>query len=243
MPIFRTALQSILVVLALACGACWPWPAQAQAQDSTDLNAIARRFADQALQKTPAVPALPLRMQVQVGELSTRLRLAPCAQVQPYLGTGTRLWGRSRLGLRCTQGARWNVFLPITVHAWGPAWVLRTSVPAGHVLRMYDVEVAEVDWAAHPQAVYARAEDWVGQSTTRALPAGQVLRHGLLRPQALFVAGSQVRVNIAGPGFSATSFGKALAAAGLAQGVKVRLDNGHLLSGTVTADGSVQVVL
>jgi len=240
MPIFRTALQSISVALALACGACWPWPAQAQ--DSTDLAVIARRFADQVLQQAPPLTASPLRMQVQVGELSTRLRLAPCSQVQPYLGAGIRLWGRSRLGLRCTQGARWDVFLPITVHAWGPAWVLRTSVPAGHVLRMDDAEVAEVDWAAHPQAVYARAEDWVGQSAAQALSAGQVLRHGLLRPQALFAAGSQVRVNVVGPGFAAMSSGKALAAAGLAQGVKVRLGNGHLLSGTVTADGSVQVV-
>jgi Tfp pilus assembly protein PilN len=38
------------------------------------------------------------------------------------------LWGKSRIGLRCTQGRTpWNVYLPIVVKVWGRALV----VPAG----------------------------------------------------------------------------------------------------------------
>ena len=37
-------------------------------------------------------------------------------QVEPYLPNNMRLWGKSRIGLRCTGGpTRWNVYLPITV--------------------------------------------------------------------------------------------------------------------------------
>jgi hypothetical protein len=48
---------------------------------------------------------LPLRMEVEVGALDRRLTLAPCAQVEPYLPAGSRLWGKTRVGLRCVQGS------------------------------------------------------------------------------------------------------------------------------------------
>ena len=91
---------------------------------------------------------VPLKMEVQVGALDSRLRLSPCARVEPYLPVGTRLWGRSRIGLRCLEGVtRWNVFLPVTVKAVGRAWVLRSNVNAGAVLTSADAVEAEVDWA------------------------------------------------------------------------------------------------
>ncbi len=44
--------------------------------------------------------AAPLRLVVSVGSLDSRLNLAPCAQVEPYIPAGMRLWGKTRLGLR-----------------------------------------------------------------------------------------------------------------------------------------------
>ena len=32
-------------------------------------------------------------MEVSVGTLDSRLRLAPCSRVEPYLPAGSRLWG------------------------------------------------------------------------------------------------------------------------------------------------------
>jgi len=240
MPILRLALFAA----ALACAAA-PLPGLAQAQGHADLDGMARRFVERAAAQTaafPDLPDLPLRLQVDVGRLDARLRLAPCTRVQPYLGAGARLWGRSRLGLRCTQGARWNVFLPVTVHAWGPGWVLRKPVPAGHVLRAEDAEMAEIDWAGQPQTVYARARDWVGQRAARPLPAGLALRHGMLRQPALVAAGSPVRVHLAGPGFAIAARGKALGSGAAQQGIRVRLDNGRLIRGSVAPDGSVQLL-
>lgn len=87
-----------------------------------------------------------LRPEVIMGSLDPRLKLAPCGRVEPYLPPGTRLWGRSRVGLRCLEGAvHWNVFLPVTVKAWGPAWVLVRPVTAGTPLVQEDAEIAEID--------------------------------------------------------------------------------------------------
>src|SRR5574344_1861168 len=102
--------------------------AAAPAEGVEDIGSVTRRWLDEALQAAQAESAA-LRMEVQVGQLDPRLRLAPCARVEPFLPAGTRLWGRTRLGLRCVQGAvQWTVFLPITIQAWGPAWVLADTV-------------------------------------------------------------------------------------------------------------------
>ncbi len=74
------------------------------------------------------------RVVVQPGALDTRLQLAPCAAIAPYLQSGAPAWGRTRVGLRCTQGANWNVQLPVTVQVFAPALVLATALPAGSKL-------------------------------------------------------------------------------------------------------------
>ena len=65
------------------------------------------------------------RVEVVVGQLDPRLHLAPCERIEPYLPPNVRLWGKSRIGLRCTQGrTAWNVYLPIIVKVWGRALVV-----------------------------------------------------------------------------------------------------------------------
>jgi flagella basal body P-ring formation protein FlgA len=103
------------------------------------------------------------------GQLDPRLNLAPCARMEPYLPNGSKLWGRTRIGIRCLEGSRlWNVFMPVTVKAWGPAWVLTNNVTLGDVLSPQDAMQSEVDWAAETAAVIALPDDWVGQSAARS---------------------------------------------------------------------------
>lgn len=185
---------------------------------------------------------MPLRMEVQMGQLDSRLRLAACAKVEPYLPTGSRLWGRTRLGLRCVQGSvHWNVFLPITVRAYGPAWVAQGNIPMGTTLSAADVASSEVDWAEDNAPIFANAQDFIGMVTTRALASGQALRQNMVRSPALFSAGAPVQVMVDGGGFSVTASGKAMTAAGQGQQVRVRMDNGRLVTGTVNAQGVVLV--
>ena len=185
-----------------------------------------------------------LRMEVVVGTLDPRLRLAPCARVEPYLPAGARLWGRTRLGLRCVEGqVQWNVFLPVTIKAWGPAWVLAGNVQSGKVLTAADAVQDEVDWAAESAAVLANQESWVGQVASRQLLAGQALRQSMVRPPELFRAGAQVRVVAQGAGYVITSAGQALSSGAAGQAVRVRMDNGRIISGTVSEDGAVEVAL
>ncbi|MCW5235143.1 flagella basal body P-ring formation protein FlgA [Verminephrobacter eiseniae] len=251
-----------LALLALAAGRAAL--AQAVADPAQELVPLTQRWLDEALLHNPPagpLPSLapagslpnlapagsaprPLRLQVSVGALDARLRLAPCARVEPYLPAGAQLWGRTRLGLRCVAGvSAWNVFLPIAIAAFGPAWVLTRNVAPGALLTAEDATEAEVDWAAEPAPVLANPALWQEQVATRQLRAGQALRQTMVRAPWLFPAGAQVKVQVLGPGYAVVAAGQALSAGATGQMVRVRMDNGRIVSGMVNAAGTIDAGL
>ena len=240
----RTALRATLVLAGLGSAMYGgPLLAQAVMDPAADLGPLTQRWLDNALASSPS-GGLPLRMEVSVGTLDSRLRLAPCARVEPYLPAGSRLWGRTRLGLRCVEGATaWNVFLPVTIKAFGPAWVLNNNVTTGTVLTAADASESEVDWAAEVAPVIANPEQWVGQVASRQLMAGQAVRQSMVRASSVFRAGAQVRVVAQGPGYSVTSSGQAMSNGTVGQTVRIRMSNGRLISGIVNEDGTIAASL
>ena len=231
----------VLGVLSLGLGS-----AQAQvtnpAGDTSDVYAAAQRWLDNSLAQQSS--SLPLRMEVVVGQLDRRLNLAPCQQVEPYLPPNVRLWGRARLGLRCVQGSiKWNVFLPITIKAMGPAWVIKGQVSPGALLTAADAMAVEVDWAENNSAIVANQADWVGKTATRLLSTGQALRQDMVKAAQVFQTGAQVRVVATGPGFEIAGRAQALSAGVVGQSAMVKMDNGQVITGTVSDERTVRVVL
>ena len=220
--------------------------AQAQtfepASDPDGVYAAAQHWLDDSLAQQSS--SLPLRMEVVVGQLDRRLNLAPCQHVEPYLPPNVRLWGKARLGLRCVEGRiKWNVFLPITVKAMGPAWVIKGQVAPGTTLKASDAMAVEVDWAENNSAIVANQGDWVGKSATRLLSTGQALRQDMVKAAQVFQSGAQVRVLATGTGFSITARAQALSAGVVGQSAMVKMENGQVITGTVSDDRTVRVVL
>ena len=214
----------------------------AQAAQGDDLYVSAQRWVNDMLSQQRS--EMPLRMEVVVGQLDRRLKLAPCAQVEPYLPPNTRLWGRARVGLRCVQGAvRWNVFLPVTVKAMGPAWVIKGQVSPGATLVASDAMAMEVDWAERNGAIVANQSDWIGKTATRLLSTGQALRQDMVKASQVFQTGAQVRVVAVGAGFEIATRAQALSAGVLGQNAMVRMDNGQVVTGTVSDERTVRIVL
>ena len=192
--------------------------------------------------KTSA-PGMP-RVEVTVGQLDPRLRLAPCRQVQPYVPDGLRLWGRSRIGLRCVQGpTRWNVYLPITVKVFGTALVATSAVSAGSVLTAADLTPAEIDTAEENSAPVARAELAVGRTLARPLKPGQGLREAHLKARQWFAAGDTVTVLAQGAGFSVAGEAQALNPGIEGQPVRLRTESGRILTGQPVGERRVELSL
>jgi len=233
-----------LLRLVLACGVfglgCTA--ASAQGQSDSEFQELAQGWLRGAVAAAQGSGASPLRMEVVVGNLDSRLKLAACGNVEPYLPPGTRLWGRTRVSLRCVDGmSRWNVSLPVTVNAYGKAWVIKRHVPAGAVLTRDDLVESEVNWAEENAAVLADSTQWQGQIATRLLTTGQTLRQGMVKPAQVFQAGAQVRVVAQGMGFQISSDAQALSAGVIGQVARVRMDNGRITAGTVLDTRTVQI--
>jgi flagella basal body P-ring formation protein FlgA len=183
------------------------------------------------------------RVEVEVGALDPRLKLAPCARITPYLPAGTRTWGRSRAGLRCDEGARWNVFVPVTVRVFAETWVVHQALPAGSMLQPEHLQRGEADLAAEPSPVLRDPQAAVGRTLTRALRPGQPVREADLKARQWFAAGDTVRVVTAGAGFAISADGQALGAGIDGQVVKVRIDGGRVVSGRAVAERRIEVML
>lgn len=245
-PVRPTALG--LLVLGLAV---WVVPVAAQTQPSTqDVDAKpallrdTQQWLDTAMSSLQPSQSVPLRMSVEVGQLNPRLTLAPCARMEPYIPAGSQLWGKTRLGVRCLDGAtRWSVFLPVTIKAFGPAWVVKGNVLPGKVLTEDDAMEAEVDWAEERSPILGTAAQWVGQVASRSLTAGQALRQGMTRPAQVFQAGAQVQVVAQGVGFHITTAGQALSPGYVGQPARVKMDNGRVMSGIVLDERTIRMAI
>lgn len=249
----RTSWLHVCHVLAALLFALYTTLAAAQSAEpagaldhelAQQVKALALGGATAGATSGAAATAGAPRIEVVVGQLDSRLRLAPCQRVEPYVPEGMRMWGKSRIGLRCTEGAsKWNVYLPITVKVYGNALVARSGLQAGAVLTAADLTSAEVDLAEDSAAPLASADLAIGRTLARSLKAGQGLRQTHLKPRQWFAAGDTVTVLAQGKGFSVAGEAQALNPGIEGQPVRVRTDSGRVLTGLPSGDRRVELPL
>lgn len=217
-----------------------PVPAAAvDAGLAQQLQRLASDSASSALGK-----GVPIRVEVELGQLDPRLKLAPCEQIHPYLPTGVRPYGRTRIGLRCMQGTtRWNVYLPVTVKLFTQALVASSALPAGTLLEAQHLQRAEVDIAASPDPAITTAPLALGRTLARPLSAGDTLRRGDLKARQYFSAGDVVRIVAVGAGYSVSAEGQAVTAGVEGQPARVRVESGRILSGLPSGDRRMEIAL
>ena len=192
----------------------------------------------------PVLPGAAPRIEVTLGQLDPRLRLAPCQRIEPYLPNGVRLWGRARIGLRCVDGpTKWNVYLPVTVKVFGQAVVATTGTQVGNVLGQADVTLAEVDLAEDNSPAIADPNLAIGHALNRALRPGQAVRQSDLKPRQWFAAGDTVKVIAQGSGFAVAGEGQALTNGLEGQMARVRTESGRVVTGVATGDRQVELSL
>jgi flagella basal body P-ring formation protein FlgA len=219
--------------------ACAIAPAAAQPATVQDWQAQIRQMAAQAAAGMPA----GTRVEVEVGALDPRLKLAPCARITPYLPTGTRLWGRAQVGLRCAEGARWSVYLPVTVKVYAKAWTVNRALAFNTLIAPEHLQQDEVDLAAEPSPVIVQPQAAIGRPLARALKPGEALREDDLKPRQWFAAGDTVRIVSAGSGFSISAEGLALGPGIEGRSTKVRTEGGRVVTGRAVAARRVEVTL
>lgn len=182
-----------------------------------------------------------VRVEVSVGTLAAGLQLAPCERIEPFLPPGVRLWGRTSVGMRCTQGATWSVLVPVNVRISGPALVAARPLAALQPIGPGDIRTADAEWTREPQGVATDASQLDNRVLARPLAVGQPVPLAALRAPQAVGQGDPVKVVGQGRGFAIQTDGIALAAASDGQTVRVRTESGRIVTGTARVGRLVEL--
>jgi flagella basal body P-ring formation protein FlgA len=212
--------------------------AQAAAPARQDLAAL-RQSAEQFLQRESQ--GLPGQVQVNVGAIDPRLSLPACSAVQGFLPAGSRAWGKTSVGLRCTAPSPWTVYVSAQVQVQGEYVVAAVPLAQGQLLQAGDLGRAQGDLGILPPGVLTDPAQAIGQTVTRSLALGAPLRADLIKGQQVVSQGQVVRLVGNGRGFKVTSEGRSLSNGSEGQTVQARAANGQMVSGIARAGGTVEV--
>jgi flagella basal body P-ring formation protein FlgA len=224
---------AFLFTLSLSHGALAQVPAARQDHQ------VLRQTVEQFLQTQSA--GLPGKAAISVGTIDPRLNLPACAALQAYLPQGGRAWGKTMVGVRCTEPSPWNIYVSATVRVPGDYIAAAAPLAQGQSIGPNDLTKIKGDLTTLPAGIITDASQAVGRTLAVSLPAGTPLRQDALRNQQAIQQGQTVRVVSSGPGFSVSSEARALNNANDGQVTQARTANGQIVSGVARMGGIVEV--
>jgi flagella basal body P-ring formation protein FlgA len=225
------SLALLFAAAALAPALALAQPAASQPAGAAD---ALRRFAERT------ASAKGTRAEASVGVIPTH-GLAACRRSEPFLPQGNRLWGRSALGLRCVEGASWQVFVPVYVRIHGHALVATRALAQNAVLGAEDTRPQEIELTRYPEGALADAQALRDKQLARALAAGQPLLREHLRVRMVLAQGDSVKLVYEGPGFAISTQARALSHAAEGQSVRVVTDSGRTVTGIARPNRVVEL--
>lgn len=181
-------LPNRLINSMLVCTAAIAVGVHAEAYQS--LSAI-QALAEQQVRN--AAPSKVGVLQVQAGNLDPRLRLAQCPNTpEAFLPNGMSLGPRATVGVRCTQGTQWTVYVAVAIESEAPVLILNRPVTHDTPIKPGDVEVSVRRLPGVSSGYLTDAAQLTGQSAKRDLAAGVILTPGMLQATTLIHRGQQV---------------------------------------------------
>ncbi len=161
-----------------------------------------------------------------------------CTQPVLSLPGNSQRWGRMTVGARC--GERRN-FLQIELQVTGQYYVSAQPISRGSLVsrQMLSVQSGRLDTL--PARALLVPETRLPAIALQSVPPGKVIISSLLRQPWLVKSGDNVQVELEGEGFSASTSGTALNNAAAGGEVRIRTDNGQIVSAAVDAHGKLSV--
>lgn len=184
---------------------------------------------------------LPGNTSISVGAIDPRLNLPACPAPEAFLPAGSRVWGKTTVGVRCTAPVSWTVYVPATVRVHGNYVMAAAPLAQGQSIGVNDLAKAKGDLTTLPAGVVTDAAQAIGRTLSISLPAGAPLRQEVLRAQQAVQQGQTVRVMSTGPGFRVSAEARALNNANDGQVVQARTASGQVVSGVARMSGIIEV--
>ncbi len=228
----KPILSSIALLLASTAAA-------QQSASSKQDPAVIRTVVEHFLRTQTA--GLPGQVSITANTINPRSKLAACAAPEPFMPPGSRVWGRTTVGVRCTVPVAWTVYISATINVVAEYLTAAAPLAQGQLVGPHDIAKVRGDLTLLPAGILTDPSQAIGRSLTLSLRAGTPLRQDALRAQAAVQQGQTVRLMSAGAGFRISSEAKALNNAAAGQIVQARTAAGQVISGIAKTGGIVEV--
>jgi len=231
-----TALTALLLGLGLAPAG----HADAERHDLELLRESVREFLQEHY-KQPGVA----RVEVEVGRLDQRLRLAHCAEpLTMSFNDPERAGGSLTVHTRCTDIAAWALYVPAQVSVYRPVATASRNLDRGHRVTESDVTMELKNTGRLRQGFVTGADNLLDMELRRPLREGEPFRQSILVEPLAVERGDQVRLRAnAGPIDVHTS-GTAMSSGRIGDQIRVRNDRSErVVRGRIVANGTVEVLL
>lgn len=211
------------------------WAAPALAADS----AIVLDTAEQHLRlQTKGTPGT---VTITMGQFDAS-RLPPCTAHEAFTPQGSRMIGKTNVGVRCLSPNAWTVLVPAQIAVTGNYVTTSRALVAGQTIQPSDLTSVSGNISQLPTGVISDPALALGRTLRNSIGAGQPLRADQLLAALVIKQGQSVRVISTGAGFSVSGQGKAINNAGVGDVVRVRMESGQTVSGKARADGIVEIL-
>lgn len=230
----KLPFKALVAVAWLLAGA-----AAAQSLPAHQDQAALRRDVEQFLRTQAA--GLPGEVNISVHSIDPRMNLAACSTPEPFLPTGSRVWGKTTVGVRCRAPSQWTIYVTAQVQVLADYVVTAAPLAQGKQIGPNDLAQVRGDLTALPQGIITTPAEAIGKTVAASLSAGTPLRMDSLRNQQAVLQGQAVRLVSNGPGFRITAEARALNNANEGQVTQARTASGQVVSGVAKPGGVVEV--
>jgi flagella basal body P-ring formation protein FlgA len=230
----RYFLAVICMMTALHANAQNNGSTPATKQDLSVLGPIVEHYL------TIQAIGLPGKISVELGQVDPRLNMAACAAPEAFLPNGSRPWGKTMVGVRCTAPA-WVIYMPVTVRVQGDYYIAAGPLTQGQIVNAADLTKTSGELTTLPATIVTDPAQAIGRAMTMAIRAGTIVRQDQMRAQNVVKQGQTVRIISNGPGFQITAEGYALNNAAEGQIAQAKTSAGQTVSGIARAGGVLEV--
>ena len=252
---FQAARLAVVLLSLLALGVSLNVNADERTDSRAHANNTANNMRKQVEQTVmqylqAQTQGYPGKVNIALQPLDSRIQIQPCDQLEPFSMQGSRLWGKTHVGVRCRANQNtnkvanqkpWSLYMQADVQVFGQYAVTAVPLSQGQVLTARDIVMQSGDLSRLPNGILTDANMVEGKLASINLSTGTVLRPELLKATTVIQQGQTVQLSSAGNGFVVSTDGTAMNTAQPGQVVQVKVASGLMIKGIAKDIGKVEV--
>lgn len=185
------------------------------------------------------------KVDVKVGRLDMRLRLALCDQpiafsLQDPTGNG----GNINVQVACRGSSRWTILAPAQATVFRPMAVAGRNLQRGEIVNIADVTIESLDMGPYRQGYNVNIDDIVGKEVKYPINKGEPFRTSVLNAPLAIKRGDEVVMEASIGSIRVSSNGTAISDGRIGQQIRVKNNqSARIINARVVGPGKVESIL